>query len=63
MDRPGRADVEVVGPRDDIRGVRVSGTGVVVVRGHLDLADPRLRHDAAPPATTGSPTGGGGLRR
>ncbi len=37
MQRPGRADVEVLGPRDDITGVRVTGTGVVVMRGEVEL--------------------------
>ncbi|MBY5162311.1 PhzF family phenazine biosynthesis protein [Salsipaludibacter albus] len=39
MDRPGRADVEVLGPRDDIAGVLVGGTGVVLVRGQVTLPD------------------------
>ncbi len=37
MARPGRAEVEVLGPPDDISGVRVTGTGVVLVRGRVDL--------------------------
>lgn len=37
MDRPGRAEVEVLGPAGAIEGVRVSGTGVVVIDGHVEL--------------------------
>lgn len=37
MGRPGRAEVEVLGDRDDITGVRVTGTGVVLFDGHVDL--------------------------
>ncbi len=37
MDRPGRAHVEVLGPPDAIEGVLVSGTGRVLIRGHLEL--------------------------
>ena len=37
MGRPGRAEVEVLGPPDDVAGVRVTGTGVVVLRGTVDL--------------------------
>ena len=37
MGRPGRAKVEVLGSRDDISGVKVSGTGVVVMQGDLLL--------------------------
>lgn len=37
MGRPGRAEVEVLGPRDAIEGVRVAGTGVVVMSGELRL--------------------------
>ncbi len=37
MGRPGRAEVEVLGPRDDISGVRVSGTAVVLMSGELRL--------------------------
>jgi PhzF family phenazine biosynthesis protein len=35
MGRPGRAEVEALGPRDDVSGVRVAGQGVVVMRGEL----------------------------
>jgi trans-2,3-dihydro-3-hydroxyanthranilate isomerase len=35
MKRPGRAIVEVVGPRDDIETVRVGGGAVAVIRGEL----------------------------
>jgi PhzF family phenazine biosynthesis protein len=35
MGRPGMARVEVLGPRDDIRGVKVSGRGVVLMTGEL----------------------------
>jgi trans-2,3-dihydro-3-hydroxyanthranilate isomerase len=37
MGRPGEAEVEVLGPRDDVRGVRVGGGAVVVVRGELRI--------------------------
>lgn len=37
MQRPGSAEVEVLGPRDDIAGVRVTGTGIVVMEGSVDL--------------------------
>ncbi|MBV1868428.1 MAG: PhzF family phenazine biosynthesis protein [Marinosulfonomonas sp.] len=37
MGRPGRSQVEVLGPRSDISGVKVSGTGVVVMQGDLLL--------------------------
>ena len=37
LDRPGTADVEVVGPRDAIETVKVGGAAVTVVRGELDL--------------------------
>lgn len=37
MGRPGRAQVEVLGPRDAITGVRVGGTGVVLMDGTVRL--------------------------
>jgi len=37
MGRPGKASVEIVGPRDDIETVKVGGEAVTVVRGELDL--------------------------
>ncbi|MEM9011190.1 MAG: PhzF family phenazine biosynthesis protein [Pseudomonadota bacterium] len=37
MGRPGRATVEVLGPKDDIAGIRVGGTGVVLMQGTLTL--------------------------
>ncbi|MGR3323540.1 MAG: PhzF family phenazine biosynthesis protein [Pseudooceanicola sp.] len=37
MDRPGAARVEVLGPRDDISGVKVGGPGRVLMRGELRL--------------------------
>lgn len=37
MGRPGRAAVQVLGPRDDIAGVKVGGSGVVAFRGEVDL--------------------------
>lgn len=37
MDRPGRAEVEVLGPPEAIEGVRVGGTGVVLIDGQLVL--------------------------
>lgn len=33
LDRPGRAEVEVVGPPEDIEAVKVGGSGVVAMRG------------------------------
>jgi trans-2,3-dihydro-3-hydroxyanthranilate isomerase len=35
MQRPGRADVEIVGPRDAIETVKVGGSAVTVLRGEL----------------------------
>ena len=37
MDRPGRAEVEVVGPPEAIETVRVGGPAVVVIRGELEI--------------------------
>lgn len=37
MGRPGRVDVEVIGPREDIETVKISGLAVVLVRGELTL--------------------------
>ena len=37
MDRPGSAEVEVIGPRDSISGVRVGGSGVVLMDGTVKL--------------------------
>jgi PhzF family phenazine biosynthesis protein len=37
MGRPGKAFVEVLGPRDNISGVRVGGRGVIVMRGEALL--------------------------
>lgn len=37
MGRPGRAEVEVLGPPHAIQGVRVGGTGVVLMQGTLRL--------------------------
>ncbi len=37
MGRPGRARVEVVGPRHDIEAVLVSGTAVTVLEGKIDV--------------------------
>lgn len=37
MGRPGRASVEVLGPRDAIAGVQVGGTGRVLMSGHLHI--------------------------
>lgn len=36
MGRPGSAEVEVVGPRDDIATVRVCGRAVTLLRGTID---------------------------
>lgn len=38
MGRPGRAKVEVEGPRDDVEAVLVSGAAVTVLRGEIDAA-------------------------
>jgi PhzF family phenazine biosynthesis protein len=40
LGRPGRAEVEVMGPRDAPTGVRVGGQGVVLMRGELALPLP-----------------------
>ena len=37
LGRPGRAEVEVLGPADAITGVRVAGSGVVLMEGMLHL--------------------------
>ena len=37
LDRPGRAEVEVLGPRERIEGVRVSGQGYVLMSGQMNL--------------------------
>lgn len=37
MNRPGQAIVEIVGPRDDIETVKISGSAVTVLRGELVL--------------------------
>ena len=37
MNRPGQANVEVVGPRDDIETVKVGGTAFTVIRGEVEL--------------------------
>jgi len=37
MGRPGRATVEVLGPREAINGVRLSGTGAVLMQGTVRL--------------------------
>ena len=37
MDRPGQAQVEIVGPRDQIETVKVGGSAVTVIRGELML--------------------------
>ncbi len=37
MQRPGRAQVEVVGPRDDIQTVKVGGAATTVIRGTLTV--------------------------
>jgi trans-2,3-dihydro-3-hydroxyanthranilate isomerase len=37
MGRPGRAEVEVLGPREAITGVRVGGSGVVLMAGTVSL--------------------------
>lgn len=38
LDRPGKAQVEVIGPRDAIEGVRVSGQGYLLMSGVLHLS-------------------------
>lgn len=37
MNRPGRATVEVVGPREDIQTVKIGGPAVTVLRGELEI--------------------------
>jgi trans-2,3-dihydro-3-hydroxyanthranilate isomerase len=37
MKRPGKATVEVVGPRDNIETVRIGGKAITVLRGELIL--------------------------
>lgn len=37
MGRPGCADVEVLGPKEAIEGIRVAGAAVTVLRGQLEL--------------------------
>lgn len=37
LGRPGRAEVEVLGERDDITGVRVGGCGVLVMQGEVEI--------------------------
>jgi trans-2,3-dihydro-3-hydroxyanthranilate isomerase len=37
MQRPGRADVEIIGPRDAIETVKVGGGAVTVLRGELAI--------------------------
>jgi trans-2,3-dihydro-3-hydroxyanthranilate isomerase len=37
MGRPGRAEVEALGPPDGLTGVRVAGSAVVLMRGTVDL--------------------------
>lgn len=39
MGRPGQAEVEVLGPRDAITGVRVAGQGRVIMSGHVYLPE------------------------
>ena len=39
MSRPGQAQVEVVGPRENIETVKVGGPAVTVIRGELTLAE------------------------
>ncbi|MEM8699600.1 MAG: PhzF family phenazine biosynthesis protein [Pseudomonadota bacterium] len=37
MGRPGVANVDVLGPRDSINGIRVTGTGVILMSGAVEL--------------------------
>ncbi|MBI5927919.1 MAG: PhzF family phenazine biosynthesis protein [Chloroflexi bacterium] len=37
MQRPGQGWVEVIGPRDNIQGIRVGGMAIVILRGELTL--------------------------
>lgn len=37
MHRPGQAQVEIIGPRDDIETVKVGGSAVTVLRGELEI--------------------------
>jgi trans-2,3-dihydro-3-hydroxyanthranilate isomerase len=37
MNRPGRAQVEIIGARDDIQTVKVGGPAVTVIKGELTI--------------------------
>jgi trans-2,3-dihydro-3-hydroxyanthranilate isomerase len=37
MERPGQANVEVIGPRDDIQAVKVGGAAITVLRGEMEF--------------------------
>ena len=37
MNRPGQAQVEVIGTRDDIQTVKVGGPAVTVIKGELSI--------------------------
>ncbi|MEM6340730.1 MAG: hypothetical protein AAF729_06250 [Pseudomonadota bacterium] len=37
MNRPGQADVQVIGPQDAIKGVNVGGSGYVLMSGKLKI--------------------------
>jgi trans-2,3-dihydro-3-hydroxyanthranilate isomerase len=37
MNRPGQANVEVIGPRDAILAVKVGGAAITVIRGEMSL--------------------------
>jgi trans-2,3-dihydro-3-hydroxyanthranilate isomerase len=37
MERPGRAEVEIVGPRENIETVKVGGQAVTILRGEIEV--------------------------
>jgi predicted PhzF superfamily epimerase YddE/YHI9 len=45
MNRPGQAQVEVVGPPDDIKTVKVGGTAVTVMTGQLTIRKAQFSTD------------------
>jgi predicted PhzF superfamily epimerase YddE/YHI9 len=39
LDRPGQAQVEIIGPRENISAVKVGGTAVTILHGTLILPE------------------------
>lgn len=37
MDRPGSSEVEIIGPRENVKTVKVAGQAVLVIRGELEI--------------------------